>query len=100
VPHRLAGLSLWIGGSDKTSSSAWAWLDGTPFSYMNWDGLTRHSTKLNRCMAMRLESKTWITDECDVKKPYICKRLSGKSLQKASRAGSSLPYKQQINAKT
>ncbi|KAF6023191.1 hypothetical protein EB796_018500 [Bugula neritina] len=76
VPHRLAGLSLWIGGSDKTSSSAWAWLDGTPFSYMNWDGLTRHSTKLNRCMAMRLESKTWITDECDVKKPYICKRLS------------------------
>lgn len=39
VPSRCSG-DYWLGGSKDDRTSVWAWSDGTPFSYKNWDTST------------------------------------------------------------
>ena len=76
IPHWLPGLSVWLGGSDQTAESAWGWLDDTPFSYINWIGLKSQGSKTFSCISMRIDNKYWISGDCDMKKPYVCKKLS------------------------
>lgn len=76
IPRDLAGASVWMGGSDQTTNSAWGWSDGKPFSYMNWDGILQRPEKLSRCIGMKMIGKTWVAEPCAVKQPYMCKKLS------------------------
>ncbi|XP_067930633.1 macrophage mannose receptor 1-like [Watersipora subatra] len=74
IPYKLPGVSMWIGGSDMTSSSAWGWADSSIFSYINWDDLNTHSKSHVQCLTMNLETKKWFPEDCNKKKSYMCKR--------------------------
>lgn len=67
---------MWLGGSDQTTNSGWGWSDGKPFLYINWEGIEQHTEKTFKCVAMKLDTKTWHSVPCNVKMSYMCKKRS------------------------
>ena len=76
IPHNLPGISVWIGGSDKTTESSWGWIDSSQFTYVNWNGLLKQSSSFIQCLAMNVEAKNWVPTNCNFTKAYMCKKPS------------------------
>jgi hypothetical protein len=70
--------NTWIGADDL--GGAWAWPDGTPFSYENWQMGEPNYPGIEHCMFMDAEAK-WHDHDCaDLRSAYLCERLGAGAL--------------------
>ncbi|NUP13383.1 MAG: DUF4215 domain-containing protein [Polyangiaceae bacterium] len=74
----LVGGDTWIGADDL--GGAWAWIDGTPYAFENWqDGEPNHPGT-EHCMFMDLEAR-WHDHDCaDTRSAYLCERVGAGTL--------------------
>lgn len=69
----LANADTWIGADDF--GGAFAWIDGTPFSFTNWQQGEPNHPGIEHCMFMDADAK-WHDHNCgDATRPaYLCER--------------------------
>lgn len=69
---QFATTNTWIGADDFGGD--WAWIDGTPFAFENWqDGEPNHPGT-EHCLFMDIEAK-WHDHDCaDLRPGYVCER--------------------------
>lgn len=68
----LVASNTWIGADDFGGS--FAWIDGTPFSFTNWQVGEPNHPGIEHCMFMDLEAK-WHDHNCgDLRPAYLCER--------------------------
>jgi cysteine-rich repeat protein len=64
--------NTWIGADDFSGS--WAWIDGTPFSFVNWQTGEPNHPGTEHCMFADATAK-WHDHNCgDVRPAYLCER--------------------------
>jgi cysteine-rich repeat protein len=68
----LVASSTWIGADDFGGD--WAWIDGTPFAFENWQDGEPNYPGIEHCMFMDAEAK-WHDHNCgDTRSGYLCER--------------------------
>jgi cysteine-rich repeat protein len=64
--------NTWIGADDFGGD--WAWIDGTPFAFENWQTNEPNYPGVEHCMFMDAEAK-WHDHNCgDTRSAYLCER--------------------------
>ncbi len=65
--------TTWIGADDLGGD--WAWPDGTPFVFENWQDAEPNHPGEEHCMFMDVEAK-WHDHDCaDLRSAYLCERV-------------------------
>ena len=62
---------LWLGGIDSHEEGNWTWIDGTPFSYTNWQAGEGAGGPAENCLST--VHSMWYDDECFQSQYYVCK---------------------------
>uniref|UniRef100_A0A914WU54 Uncharacterized protein n=1 Tax=Plectus sambesii TaxID=2011161 RepID=A0A914WU54_9BILA len=69
---------FWIGGNDIDQTGQFAWVDGSPWGYAKWDSGQPDTTQ--QCVSSSaLKTGQWRTEDCGVKKCFICEMYMGGS---------------------
>lgn len=70
----ISGADWWIGLSDATSEGAFAWLDGSPVTYTNWEpGEPNDHGSGEDCGEMKVsDNGIWNDVPCGESKPFMC----------------------------
>uniref|UniRef100_A0A914R771 C-type lectin domain-containing protein n=1 Tax=Panagrolaimus davidi TaxID=227884 RepID=A0A914R771_9BILA len=63
---------FWSGANDLGNTGIWAWMDGTPFDFKDWDTEQPKNTSGNDCGTIIMQGGKWIADDCFKEKPFVC----------------------------
>uniref|UniRef100_A0A914PG95 C-type lectin domain-containing protein n=1 Tax=Panagrolaimus davidi TaxID=227884 RepID=A0A914PG95_9BILA len=63
---------FWFGANDLSAQGKWAWIDGTPFRFKDWDNGQPQNSLDNGCGAVIMQGAKWISDNCFKQKPFVC----------------------------
>uniref|UniRef100_A0A914QB15 C-type lectin domain-containing protein n=1 Tax=Panagrolaimus davidi TaxID=227884 RepID=A0A914QB15_9BILA len=63
---------FWFGANDLSAQGKWAWIDGTPFQFKDWDNGQPQNSLDNGCGAVIVQGAKWISDNCFKQKPFVC----------------------------
>ncbi|XP_071507011.1 macrophage mannose receptor 1-like [Diadema antillarum] len=67
--------SLWIGANDLSSEGGWQWIDGSGFSYLNWNvDEPNNYEDGEHCVEIYAGNGKWNDFFCDRGLGYICKK--------------------------
>ena len=83
VAGLLNGESAWLGASDDgdripgafethytDSEDGWRWVDGSEFSYENWNSNEPNDAGTENCLHMRPNADNWNDEDCDTSDSY------------------------------
>ncbi|CAJ0947998.1 unnamed protein product, partial [Mesorhabditis belari] len=59
-------------GVERKSDSTWAYADGSPLTYPNWDKGEPSSNLSTHCAILRPDTGKWLADDCSHTRPSIC----------------------------
>ncbi|XP_013387112.2 macrophage mannose receptor 1-like [Lingula anatina] len=65
---------FWLGASALGEEDGWIWSDGNPFAFLNWGADMIESRSNARCMEMDALSGSWLKEECQNRRGYVCKK--------------------------
>ena len=54
------------------TNNIWAWIDGSPVVFTNWDHAQPQNTSGANCGAVVMQGGKWIADDCFKQKPFVC----------------------------
>ncbi|XP_043938400.1 lectin-like [Protopterus annectens] len=65
---------VWTGGNDLAKKYTWAWVDGTSFSYANWNPGEPNNSGSEDCIQMNWGNPGgWNDKKCREVYPFICR---------------------------
>eukprot|EP00058_Branchiostoma_floridae_P019226 XP_002604716.1 hypothetical protein BRAFLDRAFT_80311 [Branchiostoma floridae] len=67
--------TMWIGAHDQTTEGGWSWVDGSPFTFLNWGGGEPNNAGNGGedCTEIAVTNGNWNDLNCDNLRGYICK---------------------------
>uniref|UniRef100_A0AC34Q770 C-type lectin domain-containing protein n=1 Tax=Panagrolaimus sp. JU765 TaxID=591449 RepID=A0AC34Q770_9BILA len=63
--------SFWI-GANAFNAATWAWIDGSPFEYQNWQNGLPATDVSHICGAEYASDGTWFASICNTERPFVC----------------------------
>jgi hypothetical protein len=68
--------AFWIGLNDKTVEGGFAWTDGVPLSYINWnDGQPDNWYEVEHCIELTMWQRgSWNDGFCNASRPALCEK--------------------------
>jgi hypothetical protein len=64
--------NFWIGANDLKKQDVWEWIDGSDFSFTNWELNEPVNDSRSYCAALSLPEGQWVSKSCYESKPYVC----------------------------
>uniref|UniRef100_A0A914QWT1 C-type lectin domain-containing protein n=1 Tax=Panagrolaimus davidi TaxID=227884 RepID=A0A914QWT1_9BILA len=63
---------FWIGANRLLTPGIWGWIDGSPFTFTDWDKGQPNNVSGADCGSMTIPGGTWTANPCYSEKPFIC----------------------------
>uniref|UniRef100_A0A914Q2B9 C-type lectin domain-containing protein n=1 Tax=Panagrolaimus davidi TaxID=227884 RepID=A0A914Q2B9_9BILA len=63
---------FWIGANRLQTPGIWGWIDGSAFTFTDWDKGQPQNVTGADCGAVKIQSGLWSAKDCFMQKPFVC----------------------------